>query len=282
MGGKDHTTDETTEQIDGGRRQLLAATGSAIAATTGAGIFRISHDQSYRDVDADGIPDSLERSTRFHQRLERTFEREVKELDPNRKDLLIDVRYVGGTSISDEAKAYLRGLFNENGISLQWLEYPRVYDLTAVQEQYGVHIEDLLVLPDGFYWNQIESFLRNVAFQLVVVPGHESQFKKGQLYSRFSDDYVNGMNTGNRAAIIQRDSPAAEAELALHEIAHLALCHDDDPDNPGPMGRETLLDLTEQEWETLRDNLRNIHDATGIDVISRRCLIKDYLNGTAT
>lgn len=278
MGDKDHTTNESTEPIDGGRRRLLATAGSIIAAATGVGIFGLSHNQSYQDVDKDGIPDSLERSTRFHQRLETTFEQDVKGLDPSHKDLLVDVRYIGGTSISDEAKTHLQGLFHENSISLHWLEYPRAYDLDIVQKQYGTSVEGLLVLPNGFYWNQVESFLRNVAFQLVVVPGRDSNFEKRQLYTRLYDDHINGMNIGNRAAIIQRDSPAAEAELALHEIAHLALCHDDNPDNPGPMGQETMLNLTEQEWETLRNNLRNIHDATGIDVVARRCLIENYLN----
>lgn len=148
----------------------------------------------------------------------------------------------------------------------------------AVRDQH----RGLLVLPTGFYWNQVESFLRNVAFQLVVAPGCESAVGKRQLYSQFHDDYVNGRNISNRAAVVQRDSPGAEAELALHEIAHLALCHDTDPANPGPMGRETVVDLTEAEWEALRNNLRNIHDATGIDVVSHRCLIEDYLDGTAT
>lgn len=278
MGSKDHTT----EPIDRGRRRLLAATGGVIAAATGAGILGISHDQSYRDVDEDGIPDSLERSTRFHQRLETVFEEEVEALDPRRKDLLVDVRYIGGTSISDEAKAYLRELFHENGIFLQWLDHPSAYDLDTVRERYGLSIEGLLVSPTGFYWDQVESFLRNVAFQLVVVPGRETDFERRLLYSRFYDDHVNGMNVGNRAAIVQRDSSAAEAELALHEIAHLALCHDEDPDNLGPMGQETELDLTEPEWETLRNNLSKIHDATGLDVVSRQCLIEDYLDGTAT
>lgn len=274
--------DPSTEPINRGRRRLLAATGGVVAAATGAGVLGLSRSQSYRDDDEDGIPDSLERSARFHRRLETVFEEDVEALDPSRKDLLIDVRYIGGTSVSDEAKAFLRELFHENGISLQWLEYPRAYDRGTIQERYGTSIEGLLVLPNGFYWQQVESFLRNVAFQLVVLPGRESAFEKRQLYSRFRDDYVNGMNIGNRAAVVQRDSPAAEAELVLHEIAHLALCHDDDPDNPGPMGAETLIDLTEQEWETLRNNLCNIHDMTGIDLVSRRCLVEDYLDGTAT
>ncbi|MFU8868110.1 hypothetical protein [Natronococcus sp.] len=281
MGEKDHTTDDTTEPIDRGRRRLLAATGGVIAAATGAGILGSSAGQSFRDVDADGIPDSLERSAAFHRRLETVFKEDVVELDPSRKDLLVDVRYIGGTSVSDEAKAYLQALFRENGISLQWLDHPSAYDLDSVRERYGLSIESLLVFPTGFYWNQVESFLRNVAFQLVVVPGRETDFERRQLYSRFYDDHVNGMNIGNRAAIVQRDDPASEAELALHEIAHLALCHDEDPDNHGPMGRETELDLTDREWETLRNNLSNIHDTTGLDVASRQCLVEDYLDGTA-
>jgi hypothetical protein len=281
MSQREDAPRDVASPIDNRRRRVVGAVASAIAAAAGIGTLSSLRDQPSGDTDGDGIPDSLERSTRFHRQLEAVFEEEIKPLDPNRRDLLVDVRYIGGTSISGEAKAYLQELFYENGISLQWLDYPVKYDLNATRDRYGIDVEDLLVSPNGFYWNQIEPFLWNVAFQLIVLPGRGSDSDEGQIYCRLYDDHVNGMNFGNRATVAQREEPSDEAELILHEVAHLVLCHDSDPNNPGAMGRKTEVDLTAREWEEFRSGLNNVHDTTGVDVTFRRCLLKDYSDGSA-
>lgn len=280
MGQKDNSTANNTAPINRTRRWVLGTAAGLIAATTGVGAIVRGRDDPNQDSDGDGIPDSLEQSPRFHRHLRRVFNGEVTPLDPFRKDLLVDVRYIDGISISSEAKEYLQALFWENGISLQWLDYPGEYDLQLVRDRYGTDIESLLVAPDGFYWTEIDPLLQDTAFQLLVVPGRKDNPDGEKLYSRFYQDHVNGMNFGNRAAVANRDELNDEAELVLHEIAHLVLCHDDDPNNPGVMGRETEIDLMDREWELFRNGLDNIHDSTGVDLLSRRCLLEDYLDDT--
>lgn len=275
----DNSTERTTPPTNSRRRWLLGVVGGLIAATTGVGAVVRLRDNPYSDMDGDGIPDSLERSQHFHQQLQRIFDEEIEPLNPSRKDLLIDVRYIGGTSISMDAKDYLRELFRNNGIFLQWLDHPVEYDLQMVYDRYGIDTESLLVAQDGFYWNQIEPLLRNVAFQVLVVPGHRGDPDDGQLYSRFYRDHINGMNFGNRAAVAYRDEADDQAELVLHEIAHLVLCHDDDSDNLGVMGQEEEIDLTDHEWEQFRNGLHHIHDSSGLELVTRRCLLGDYRDG---
>jgi hypothetical protein len=280
MGRRDNTIRDVATPVDQRRRQILCAIAASFTAALGVGTLASLKDNSDQDTDQDGLPDALEQSPQFHRKLETVFGEEIETLDPDQKDLLIDTRYIGATSISDEAKEYLRELFHNNGINLQWLDYPARYDLEMVREKYGMDVESILFSPNGFYWSQIEPFLRNVAFQLIVAPGRKSDPAEGQIYCQFYEDYVSGMNFGNRAVVTQRDEPADQAALALHEIAHLVLCHDPNPNNSGPMGQETEIDLTEHEWEQFRDNLDNIRDSTGIGVVFRRCLVEDYSDGS--
>jgi hypothetical protein len=280
MSQGDSTIRDVTEPTDQRRRRFLGAIAATITAALGVGTLASLKNNSDQDTDQDGLPDSLEQSSQFHHKLEAIFEKEVEPLDPNRKDLLIDARYIGETSISDEAKGYLQDLFSKNGINLQWLDYPVRYNSEMVHERYGMDVESILFTPDGFYWNQIDPSLRNIAFQLIVVPGRKSDPAKGQIYCKFYKDYVSGMNLGNRALVTQRDKPTDQAALALHEIAHLVLCHDPDSDNPGQMGQQAEIDLTEQEWEQFRNGLDNIRDSSGIDVAFRRCLLEDYSDGS--
>lgn len=266
------------DSIDHGRRRLLGAVAGGLSLAVGAGTAVRLVDGSSADEDGDGIPDVRERSAGFDRRLAATFARDGTDLDPTRSDLLVDVRSIGEASISEPTREYLRELFDENSIRLHWLEYPTVYDAERIGARYGTTIEGLLVDPAGFYWTEVESFLRDVAFQLVVLPGRESEPEKGKLYSTVFDDYVNGMNVGSRAVVARRTDPDEEAELVLHEIAHLALCHDPDPDNLGVMGREREIDLTEREWNRLRNELHNVNETTGYDGLLKQCLLEEYFS----
>lgn len=260
------------------RRSILISIASIITAATGISTVLRRREWRSLDTDRDGIPDSLEYSPRFHRQLETIFEAEIDALNPHRRDLLIDVRYLGEMSLSEETKRYLRELFSENGIYLQWLEYPGRYDPAVLFDRYGSDVEGLLVEPDGFYWDHVDPLLRRSAFQLLVLPHSQPVSQNGKIYSSFYDDDVNGMNVGNRAAVSQRDDPFDEAKLVLHEIAHLVLCHDSNPDNLGVMGQEREVDLTDREWDHFRNGLSNIRDSTGIGVVSRRCLIDEHID----
>jgi hypothetical protein len=276
--------------FDPGRRRFLRCVPGALtssAAVAGA----VYLDDPFRiDDDGDGIPDALERSPRFNRQVASMFDGSFDGLDPHRKDLLIDIRYIGNTHVSDAAKSFLRDRFRENGIYVQFLDRSKRYDAAEVRERYGSSAEDLLVKRNGFYWSEIEPFLRNVAFQLVVVPDSSwtPEPNRGKVYSRVLDEYgdtnhrgyINGMNVGNRAVVVQRLDWESEAELVFHEIAHLVLCHDADSDNPGTMGTRTEIDLTKREWTRFRNGLTNIRDVTGYDIVLRTCLFEEYPEGS--
>jgi len=261
------------------RRGVLKCLGGAVTAPFGLGVSAYRVDRSYQDADGDGIPDSLERSTEFNDWIHSIFGEQFTGLDPTRRDLLIDVRYVGDWRVSDATRELVTERFRTNGIHLQWLEHPKRYDRTAFEQAYGYNAKRILWSPRSFYRQEIEPRLKNIAFQLLVVPGFADGPHERKLYSPStaahssrSTGYVNGLNTGNRAVVASRYSHEIESKLILHEIAHYALCHSTDPANTGVMGTNEKADLMAEEWETLRGGLGAIRDTTGVDVLFRRCL----------
>ncbi len=266
------------EECRSTRRSLLCATGltAVSAANSVSGYVR----NRSADSDGDGIPDDRKRSAAFHRRLQGLFgPAQFDGVSLGRQDLLIDVRYVGETSVFSETKRTIVGLFRSHGIRAQWLEYPHRYDRTVVEDQYGLGVEDLLVGGGSFYGDRIEADLKNVALQLIIVPGSTAAGYEGLLYSRWMDTidsgidgHVNGFSLGNRAVVAERDDQFEEARLIFHELTHLALCHDDDPENTGVMGTGKEVDLLNHEWKRLREGLSNVRDGTGYDVIFRSCL----------
>ena len=261
------------------RRGALSCVGGALSVSLGIGASAFGLDRSYRDADGDGIPDSLERSTEFNDWLHSIFGDQFSGLDPSRRDLLVDVRYVGDWSVSDATRELIVERFRANGIHMQWLEHPTRYDQTDFEHRYGYNAKRILWSPRSFYRQRIESRLKNVAFQLIVVPGFADGPHERRLYSPAtaahgsdSNGYINGLNTGNRAVVASRYSHEIEAKLILHEISHYALCHSTDPTNTGVMGTNEEIDLMDYEWDELRSGLGAIRDTTGVDVLLRRCL----------
>lgn len=261
------------------RRELLNIGGIGLATLAGAATLAYRSDRSYEDHDGDGIPDQLERSSAFHEALEDIYgPDQFSGLDPNRKDLLIDVRYIGFARISEETKEKLVELFGDHGIFLQWLDYHAHYDRRQFEEAYGYRVERILWPYMSFYHDVVEHRLKNVALQVVVIP--EDPLDQRHLESLYAlhqgDDYA-GISMGNRCVVT--DSVDKQTDFLLHEIAHLGLCHDDDPDNTGVMGpnpRET--DLMPHEWEALRNRLPNIRDTTGFDILLRDCVGEEFLS----
>jgi len=244
----------------------------------GIGVTAYGLDRSYRDADGDGIPDSLEGDADFEAWLTSVFgDDQFSGLDPTRRDLLVDVRYVGEMAVRERTKSRLVELFRANGIHLQWLDYPDRYDRSRFERRYGYNTREILWSPRSFYHRTVERRLKNVAFQLIVVPGFGEGPHHEYLYSPWTEfeggsGYVSGFNTGNRAVVAGSHSHEAEAKLICHEIAHYALCHSTDPENTGVMGSQERLDLQPDEWATLRDGLGAIRDTTGVDVAFQQCL----------
>lgn len=263
---------------------MLALLGGTVTMPFGLGATAYSLDRSYTDADGDGIPDSLERSVEFNDWVAGVFGADqFSGFDPERRDLLVDARYIGETTVSEETKSALAGLFRANGIHLQWLDYPERYDRIAFERQYGYNAREILWSPWSFYHQTIERRLKNVTLQLIVVPGFGEGPYHGKLYSPWTKfdsglGYVNGFNTGNRAVVTSRDDFETESKLILHEITHYALCHSTDPTNTGVMGTSEELDLLASEWEALRTGLGSIRDTTGFDVAFQRCLWADTLS----
>lgn len=244
-----------------------------------AGGLRYRSDRSYPDVDEDGIPDHKKRSPTIDARLTDTFGDHFDGLELGRRDLLLDVRYVGDVTVPLQVKRAIERRFRDNGIHLQWLDYPDRYPLDWFEDRYGNNARQILWGGSSFYRDEIEPEFKDIALQLVLVPGALSGRYRGRIYSPWADvagthsnGYINGMNFGNRAVAAERLDPWEQARLIFHEIAHLALCHDDDPDNRGVMGTNEVLTLTDAEWEKLRSNLDNVRDTTGYDLLLRSCL----------
>jgi len=260
------------------RRGVLKTLGGLVTTPLGTGATAFGLDRSYRDVDGDGIPDSLEDDAAFEAWLAGVFGRDqFSGLDSDRRDLLVDARYVGEMTVRERTKSRLIELFRANGIHLQWLDYPDRYDRTRFERQYGYNAQEILWSPRSFYHRTVERRLKNIAFQLIVVPGFGEGPHHEHLYSPWTkfdsgSGYVSGFNTGNRAVVAGRHSHEAEAKLICHEIAHYALCHSTDPDNTGVMGSQAELDLQPDEWKALRNGLGAIRDTTGVDVAFQRCL----------
>lgn len=266
------------------RRSLLRSATRTPAFPLGVAAYGYHRERRRPDTAMDGLPADPDRASELEDHLTDVFGADqLVGIDPNRRDLLVDVRTVGEASVAPSARDLVVKRFRENDIFLQWLEHPDTYERDAFAERYGFDTRRLLWGPRSFYWTAIAPLLRSVAVQLIVVPGTavgDQQF----VYSPLShvlgggvDGHVNGFSLGNRAVVAAREDPADAAELVLHELGHLALCHDDDPANSGVMGRGEEIDLTPAEWATLRDRLDNVRDRTGFDVVLRPCLWRELI-----
>lgn len=281
------STDSGEESQRPSRRAVLRSIGGGIGVPVGVSTGGYVADRRFTDEDGDGIPDRKERSESFHRKLLAVFDSaQFEGLDPRRRDLLLDVRYVGETSIDDRTKRNVEKRFRKHGIYAQWLDSPHRYERDRIEREYGWNAKTLLWDRTGLYHEEVESFVRDVAVQVFVIPGHEFDGYGGLVYSPWAnllgggvDGHVNGFSVGNRAVVCDRDDRWEQERLLFHEIAHLALCHDDDPANTGVMGTNEEIALTDDEWDTLRTNLDAVRDTTGYDIALRRCLWEGCLDG---
>ncbi len=255
------------------RRDLLTYAGATVGSTGFAALLGYHQDRRYEDRDEDGIPDELERSDRLHQYMTDLFGDDFDGLDPSRPDLLVDVRYVGEASVTSGTKRALETLFRDRGIYMQWLDYPYRYEEAWFKDRYGYQVERILWPHMSFYEEQVEERLKNIAVQLIVLPHNADADGLESLYALHRGSDFAGVSLGNRCLMIAKDTPEGEARLALHEIAHLGLCHDYGDENRGVMGYQTeKTDLTDDEWRSLRNRLSNVRDSTGFDIALRECL----------
>lgn len=265
------------------RRSVLAAG----AGTVGLG--KVGWHTLIRDPPGpEGVPKSIKQSADVTDRLQNLFGDQFEGFEIGRPDLLIDARYVGDTFVQASVKQFLIEHFRAHGIHLQWLDHPTRHNKRKFEREYGYNTQRILWDPRGYYHQEIEPDLKNIALQLIVVEGHELRPGFGMLYSPWAarlgpgEGYVNGMNFGNRAVVATRITEWEMARLIFHELAHLALCHDFSDENLGVMGTNERLTLLDREWHSLRENLDNVRDATGVDLLGRRCLWFDDPGGLGT
>lgn len=250
------------------RRRLLYGLGSL----AGTGSLASS---SYEDADEDGIPDAAERSEAHADRVRELFGDQFEGLDPSRRDLLVDARYIGSASVHSDTKRHLEKRFRENGIHLQWLDYPESYDAGRFEERFGYQVERILWPHGSFYDHAIEDELTDMAMQVVVVPEDGEDLES--VYAVHRGDHYDGVSFGNRCLVTAQRSTEVERILIMHEIGHLALCHNDEPDSPTVMApAPEEPGFTDAEWERLRGGLDNIRDTTGFDIASRPCMVSEY------
>lgn len=258
------------------RRTMLALAGSAAGAgLIGGYLFRDeiaseafnAVENTYRrikrrnDTDLDGLPDDREASDDFHTYLAETFDTPVGELDPAKKDLIIDARYVAGEEFPDEHKQYLAELFEDRiGVDLHWLDYPETYPRDTFIDEYGYRPADILWGDDSFYAQEVEDELQTAALQIVFTPGKPDGEHDGSLYCAPGEEYAGGFSALNRVAMA--DLPADDELITvLHEIMHLGNWEHnyDDPDDPGVMGQQEVADATPDQWENLAKRLHLVN-----------------------
>ncbi|MDZ7731132.1 MAG: hypothetical protein U5K37_09730 [Natrialbaceae archaeon] len=81
----------------------------------------------------------------------------------------------------------LLSLFRSNGIYAQWLEYPDRYDRAWFESRFGYDVRKILWSRESFYRTAVEPALRDIAVQVIVVPGLTDPHVEGLLYSPMSD-----------------------------------------------------------------------------------------------
>lgn len=285
----DTDTDTETETKSYGRRYAIASAAGGIGALLGMGFLTYRPDQSEADSSADGIPDAKKRSAAFNDYITDVFGADQFDgLRTDRRELLIDARYVGESEIRPATKRRMEALFHEHDIALHWLDYPQRYDHDWFRETYGYRVERILWPRMSFYADMVEDRLKNVAVQVIVLPDTDEQLES--VYALHRGEDYEGISMGNRCLVHETRSPLSERMLILHEIAHLGLCHDEDPTNFGVMGpNQYEVDLTDEEWKKLRNRLDNVNDTTGFDVLFRQCVraetradLAQRLDNTAT
>jgi len=291
MSHRDGASRETENDSDdaprptASRRSLLSALAGATVLPFTSGTLAYARATPDADHDGDGLPDADEAGGSLERAFADTFGDQFDGFDPERRDLLIDVRYVEGTDVSSGTKATIERLFRREGIYAQWLDYPDRYDRDTFERRYGPNARSLLWGGESFYRTEVERRFRNAALQLIVVPGRAHPEYSGLVYSPVTDALgggedgnVNGFSMGNRAVVADRDDPREERRLVLHELAHLGLCHADDPNNRGVMGAGERIDLTDREWDLLRQRVDSVQDSSGYDVLFRPCLREQWLS----
>ncbi len=272
------------------RRRVLGLA----AAVAGASLVNRYILEDDVDTDEDGLSDELEQSDIFHEDMQELYGDQFEGLDVGRKDFLIDGRYIGDASVSAETKDYVEDLFRDNGIHAQWLDHPGQYGEDWFDQEYDYTVRETIGPVNSFYAEHVEDSLKDTAVQLIVLPGTGNE--KRMIYNRISelrgeDGEASGASLGNRAVMGERDNPVVETYMALHEIGHTWICHDyDNPDNNGVMGVEspadfldddidTVLDFMPWEWEKIHENMDNIQDETGLDIVFRPCIWQESAHG---
>lgn len=258
------------------RRKMLAAAGAAVGAgLLGGYIYRdrivseavhtaenlYRRVKRRRDSDLDGLPDDLEEDPAFRTDLEDLFDTSVDGFDPEWKDLIIDARYVEGETFADENKEYLQGMFQDRaGVTLHWLDYPQQYPRDEFLEEYGYDPADILWGEDSFYEQEVEDWLKDTALQVVFSPGKPDGEHEGALYCAPGDKFSNGFSALNRVAV-GSGSQQQKLSTTLHEILHLGNWEHnyDDPDDPGVMGQQEVVDATPEQWDRFKHRLHLVN-----------------------
>lgn len=210
------------------------------------------------DTSLDGLPDRLKDSDTFHQYIEETFDTTFDGLDPDRKDLLIDARYVEGETFPDDAKTYIEDLFGwRTDITLHWLDYPETYTRDTFITDHEHRPAEILWRDGGFYDEEVEDMLKDTALQVVFAPGAQDDGHDGQLYCEPGEEYVAGFSAVNRSVVGSVGTAEDRTKTTLHEIAHLGNYHHnyDDPQDRGVLGQNEVTDLTPAQWDRLQDRL---------------------------
>ena len=268
------------------RRSVLFGVGGISTAGVLPGTLTSETIGSDVGSSGDGIPDTVKRSHAFESFINRYYDTTwYSGLTVGEKDLLLDVRSVGAVDIPTSVKHFLIQLFAEQDIHLHWLDYKHRYDQAQFYDRYGPNSRSILWSRDSFYHTVVENRMHDIALQVVLIKGILDGPQRGKIYSPWADvlgergGFINGMNFGNRLVAAERAARWEQTRLLFHEIAHLSLCHDSAPGNTGVMGTNAALRLTTNEWEIFRNNLDNVNDRTGSDVIFRECLWTDDFGG---
>lgn len=232
------------------RRGFLKCTLSASAVTTLVSALYSSAERTGHNFLEESIGERLvyggipepyvqdsEKRDRIDRYLEDNFRGDIRSIEE--VDGIFDFRYVEGEELSGDIPGNIEQEFRSQGIDIMVLERKESYPRNPFLQEYGCEVSSITgswVDPSGSFWSEeIEEFMREVALQVVFVPGKQEGPYRGLIkndlpFLREERDYALGQAVGDRAVIAGMDKreelttdqhyKVIRWNVTRHEIGH--------------------------------------------------------------
>lgn len=209
----------------------------------------------------EGVPEDYREDDGFYSRLNDYFPADQVRRLESAPNMIVDVRYIEGCSLSEDDRTKLEQDFIQNGVDTIVLEYEEKYPREDFFDNYSMDANDilgegvyreLLGIQNGFWGDKTEDFLKDTAVQVLFVPG----LIDGELnFIESSDGAAAGVAKGSRSAVRDMRDTEYRYRVTKHEIGHmLSLEHTEG--NDVMTGTQLLgQHFEEWQWEKIREQL---------------------------